>query len=85
MFELAARLVGVYKVNHMVSVTPTCFYAEAVANGSIDEECYDREQRLYFWAGVDGVDRYVHACWSWVETAFRLFQSYRHFRWVGSD
>ena len=40
MFELASRLVGVYKVNHMVSVIRT-LRSGLCANKMIDEECYD--------------------------------------------
>jgi structural maintenance of chromosome 4 len=45
MFELASRLVGVYKVNHMVSrgFAAGC---RVNANNVIDQECDDREQGL---------------------------------------
>ena len=46
MFELASRLVGVYKVNHMVSyISPLGW--RPFTNSSQDEECYDREQGLH--------------------------------------
>jgi structural maintenance of chromosome 4 len=45
MFELAARLVGVYKVNHMVSKCRS--YFKYSTNNRVDQECYHREQRLH--------------------------------------
>lgn len=45
MFELASRLVGVYKVNHMVSPLGACLVAlEAIVlTRDLDKECYRGE------------------------------------------
>lgn len=51
MFELASRLVGVYKVNHMVSWN-SHLRKEVLANDTTDEECYNREQRLHYCTSV---------------------------------
>lgn len=73
MFELASRLVGVYKVNHMVS--PLIFPCTLIfdANSGVDEECHDRKQRLHYWTGIvdhrlgsaPGVDmcKYIRVVW----------------------
>jgi structural maintenance of chromosome 4 len=66
MFELAARLVGVYKVNHMVSKFKS--YFRYITDNRVDQECYYREQRLHpschsmiVSSGVDlGVRRFVY-------------------------
>jgi hypothetical protein len=51
MFELASRLVGVYKVNHMVRLKhPSDFSISSVKQlltFFTDEECDSREQRLH--------------------------------------
>jgi hypothetical protein len=46
MFESASRLVGVYKVNHMVSPFDASFDLH-VLTWWTDEECHGREQRLH--------------------------------------
>jgi structural maintenance of chromosome 4 len=46
MFELASRLVGVYKVNHMVSLPFTGNAGCRKLTTLTDEECYDRKQGL---------------------------------------
>lgn len=46
MFELSARLVGVYKVNHMVR-TVILYFPVILAKYHADEECDDRKQRLH--------------------------------------
>lgn len=49
MFELASRLIGVYKVNHMVSTLPRSgVMLKYSANGVTDEERHGREQGLHY-------------------------------------
>ena len=47
MFELASRLVGVYKVNHMVSTAIFVVAIEIVLTMCLDEKCYRGESRLF--------------------------------------
>ena len=47
MFELASRLVGVYKVNHMVSVTRANEHLISLIGTFLDEERDSREQGLH--------------------------------------
>jgi hypothetical protein len=48
MFELASRLVGVYKVNHMVSffIRPLLDHSAPMLTFVLDQECHCRKQRL---------------------------------------
>ena len=47
MFELASRLVGVYKVNHMVSDIDSCHKSNEKLNYSSDQKCDGRESGLH--------------------------------------
>jgi hypothetical protein len=49
MFELASRLVGVYKVNHMVS-SNSFFYDRAVINVSLQTKSVTVENKDYITA-----------------------------------
>ncbi len=64
MFELASRLVGVYKVNHMVCFCGFFFGCLGFwckwlifVGGGLDEERDGGEQGLYQWEGVRWVGR----------------------------
>lgn len=65
MFELAARLVGVYKVNHMVSFKshPDPSTALAGTDSVVDQECDCREQRLHHWEDRSMIVRPCNFLW----------------------
>ena len=55
MFELASRLVGVYKVNHMVSA-PMSIELDPADLSAADQECNGRKQGLHHWTGMTNDD-----------------------------